>query len=297
MCFTAIGLAASAATTAISAGKQREASRIRHQGAARETELRLAQRDATIDALDREYALGLETSRLQREAETRRARFAAEAAEIGARIAAGNTEVLEAAATVEEGNADLAAARGALELARHRQSVRRTLAAQTARFARSGLDTSVGSPLVVQAKSAARGETDARIIAADTMIEVADARTRAANYRGDAATAAWQRAAEEMRATEARLVEAEAYEVERITNRAAHDRLLAGREAATIGYEANVNSIWTGVRAARAAQTSPWLGFATSAIGTLSDNPSAIKLPSLSSLSSKAKSTGKKSRA
>lgn len=72
-------------------------------------------------------------------------------------------------------NADIAAKTGLNRENTLRDQVSRIEASQTASFAARGLDPSFGSPLQTAAFTAGQGETDARLIRADTLSAVASA--------------------------------------------------------------------------------------------------------------------------
>lgn len=88
---------------------------------------------------------------------------------------ASSSQAAQTAAEFARINADIAAKQGLTRENTLRSQVERVLGNQTAQFAARGLDPTFGSPLALAGFTAAQGETDARLIRADTQSQIASA--------------------------------------------------------------------------------------------------------------------------
>lgn len=103
-----------------------------------------------------------------------------------AEIARGNAETLREQAAIERMLADLPLIKGAFEIGRVRRAGERVAGAQYAGFQSAGLDPTSGSPLLVQATTAAQIEVDAGLIDAHAKLEHASLLGRVARTLGEA---------------------------------------------------------------------------------------------------------------
>lgn len=85
-----------------------------------------------------------------------------------------------------EQNANLALAQGAYQEQQIRRDVAGVLGGQQSYFASSGLDPTVGSPVVLAANTAAAGEVDALLTRYGAVRDATSYRVEAANYRSQA---------------------------------------------------------------------------------------------------------------
>lgn len=122
------------------------------------------------------------------------------AAELQGKIAAGNTALLEKQAEIERMGADVALSKGVFEQTRLSDKVARVLAAQPGSYAAAGLSSTTPTALTAAGFSAAQGEADLEIIRANSALEAAAAKTRAANTESQAASSAYQQVALNQRA-------------------------------------------------------------------------------------------------
>lgn len=105
---------------------------------------------------------------------------------LNAEIARGNAETLTRQAGIERELAELPLLKGAFETAKLRRAGARVMGGQFAGFQAAGLDPTAGSPLLVQASTAAQIEVDAALIDAQAQLDHASALSKVARTLGEA---------------------------------------------------------------------------------------------------------------
>lgn len=98
-----------------------------------------------------------------------------------------NAEILNTQADTAELGIGFAWAKERTQQARIEDAGRQTLASQRSFFASNNLSSSYGSPLLIQALTAGKVQTDVELTRAGAAIEAANAQTTAANIRSQAA--------------------------------------------------------------------------------------------------------------
>lgn len=111
---------------------------------------------------------------------------------LNAETAKTNVRLLSTQAEIAEMGEQTAYARARLQKGRISEQGEATLSAQRAEFANRNIDPAFGSPLVTQAITAGRIAQDLELTDAGAAIEAADAKTRGAVLRGQAAGAQGQ---------------------------------------------------------------------------------------------------------
>lgn len=109
-----------------------------------------------------------------------------------AKVAQGNTSLLDQQADVAGLGVDFAASKESSTLGKIAEAGRQTLSAQRSYFAGSNLDPTFGSPLLAQAVTAGRVATDMDLTKASFAIDKANALSSEASLRGQAAGSAGQ---------------------------------------------------------------------------------------------------------
>lgn len=104
-----------------------------------------------------------------------------------ANVSKTNAEILGMQADTAELGIGFAWAKERTQEARIEDAGRQTLAAQRSFFASNNLSSSYGSPLLIQALTAGKVQTDVDLTRAGAAIEAANARTTAANIRSQVA--------------------------------------------------------------------------------------------------------------
>ncbi|MBI5112869.1 MAG: hypothetical protein HZA68_12950 [Rhodovulum sp.] len=122
-----------------------------------------------------------------------------EIADLQAEIGRTNVANLQRKAGLERDQAGYAYAQGSLAESRTRAQLDRVMGGQTAFAAAGGLDPTTGSPLLLEGFTAAQGATDVALIRANALTGAAAAYSRSASTMADAATAAGQALAAEMK--------------------------------------------------------------------------------------------------
>ncbi|MFT0876008.1 hypothetical protein VRZ08_05565 [Rhodopseudomonas sp. G2_2311] len=107
-------------------------------------------------------------------------------------LALANTDILNTQADTAELGVDFAASRQRLQLGQIMEQGRQTLAAQRSYFAGNHLDPSFGSPLVTQAVTASRIQSDVDMTGVNFEVERANVKSNVATLRGQAAGSAGQ---------------------------------------------------------------------------------------------------------
>lgn len=107
--------------------------------------------------------------------------------EVNAEVGKTNADILSKQADVAELGEGFAWAKGRVQQARIEDAGRQTLASQRSFFAGNNLSASFGSPLLIQALTAGKVQTDVDLTRAGAAIEAANAKSTAANIRGQAA--------------------------------------------------------------------------------------------------------------
>lgn len=117
-----------------------------------------------------------------------------QAASYGAQadLARANTGILNTQADAAELGVDFAASRQRLHLGQIMEQGRQTLAAQRSYFAGNNLDPTFGSPLVTQAITASRIQSDVDMTGVNFEVERANVKSNVATLRGQAAASAGQ---------------------------------------------------------------------------------------------------------
>lgn len=98
-----------------------------------------------------------------------------------------NADTLGAQAEIADMGVDFSWARAKTQIGRIEDQGRQVLASQRSYFAGGNLDPTFGSPLLVQALTAGRVQSDVDLVKANATVEAADALTRGANIRAQAA--------------------------------------------------------------------------------------------------------------
>jgi hypothetical protein len=124
----------------------------------------------------------------------------AQSAKVDQRIAGLNRDTQTKTAETERLFADLELRRAAADEASKRTEVAGIIGQQRAYFGASNLDPAMGSPLLLQATTAAQGEVDAGLIRAQGELDYASGMSKAASTQAGAATSAYQSEAAGMRA-------------------------------------------------------------------------------------------------
>lgn len=104
-----------------------------------------------------------------------------------ASIANMNADTLNTQADIAHMGIDFSWSKAKTQIARITEQGRQTLASQRSYFAGSNLDPTFGSPLLTQAITAGRVQSDIDLTKADAAIGAADAMTREANIRAQSA--------------------------------------------------------------------------------------------------------------
>lgn len=104
-----------------------------------------------------------------------------------AEIANSNADTLDMQADVADMGVDFSWSKAKTQISRIEEQGRQVLSTQRSYFAGNNLDPTFGSPLLMQAITAGRVQSDVELTKAGAAIEAADARTRAANIRAQAA--------------------------------------------------------------------------------------------------------------
>lgn len=125
---------------------------------------------------------------------SRKAGSALQSASYGAQadLARANTDILNTQADTAELGVDFAASRQRMQLGQIMEQGRQTLAAQRSYFAGNHLDPSFGSPLVTQAVTASRIQSDVDMTGVNFEVERANVKSNVATLRGQAAGSAGQ---------------------------------------------------------------------------------------------------------
>lgn len=113
--------------------------------------------------------------------------LSAQFAGINADLANSNADTLDTQADIAAMGVDFSWSKAKTQIARVTEQGRQTLASQRSYFAGNNLDPTFGSPLLVQAITAGRVQSDVDLTKAEAAIGAADARTREANIRAQAA--------------------------------------------------------------------------------------------------------------
>lgn len=111
----------------------------------------------------------------------------ADIAGVNAGVANTNADLLDTQAEIAGMGVDFAWAKAKTQIGRIQETGRQTLASQRSYFAAGNLDPTFGSPLLVQALTAGRVQSDIDLTEANASVEAADARTRQASIRAQAA--------------------------------------------------------------------------------------------------------------
>lgn len=104
-----------------------------------------------------------------------------------ATTANSNADLLDTQANIADMGVDFSWAKAKTQIGRIEEQGRQVLSTQRSYFAGNNLDPTFGSPLLTQALTAGRVQSDVDLTKAGAAIEAADAKTRAANIRGQAA--------------------------------------------------------------------------------------------------------------
>lgn len=125
---------------------------------------------------------------------SRKAGSVIQAASYGAQadLARANTDILNTQADAAELGVDFAASRQRLQLGQIMEQGRQALAAQRSYFAGNNLDPTFGSPLVTQAITASRIQSDVDMTGVNFEVERANVKSNVATLRGQAVGAAGQ---------------------------------------------------------------------------------------------------------
>lgn len=121
-------------------------------------------------------------------------------------IANSNADTLDTQADIADMGVDFSWSKAKTQISRIEEQGRQVLSSQRSYFAGNNLDPTFGSPLLMQAITAGRVQSDIDLTKAGAAIEAADARTRAANIRaqsagqrGNALTSLYQQAGAQMK--------------------------------------------------------------------------------------------------
>ncbi|MCD0419479.1 hypothetical protein LOC51_19870 [Rubrivivax sp. JA1024] len=139
-------------------------------------------------------SIGLNVAGKLAEGASKKAGYDLQAKSYGAQadVARTNTDILNTQADTAELGVDFAASRQRLQLGQIMEQGRQTLAAQRSYFAGNHLDPSFGSPLVTQAVTASRVQSDIDMSGVNFSVERANVKSNVATLRGQAAGSAGQ---------------------------------------------------------------------------------------------------------